>query len=107
VVINYYELNDFIVLEVTGEIIKNNESKYLCEILDTLIDSGKRRIGIDLSYVSYADSELVNIITRYNNRLSQKENGSLMIVSPNEIVCKLLKVSRIDQNVEIVYKDVS
>jgi len=107
VVINYNELNDFIVLEITGVIIKNNESKYLREMLDALIDSGKCKIGIDLSNVHFADSELVNIISHYRSRLDLTQNGSLMIISPIDRVSKLLKVSQVDRNVEIIYKGVS
>jgi anti-sigma B factor antagonist len=98
-----YELSE------SGEIsiLKLQEARLIYENLDpiqeqfiSLVESGKRKIIIDLSEVEYIDSFAVGFIMDMYRRLSIKD-GALRLSGLQARVKKILTITRVDNVIDI------
>ena len=91
-------------------IIKLHEPRMIYENLDpiqeqfiALVESGRRKIVVDLSDVEYIDSFAVGFIMDMYRRLSTQE-GSLKLSGLQPRVKKILTITRVDNVIDIYPK---
>jgi anti-sigma B factor antagonist len=59
------------------------------------IDKGSRHLLIDLTHVTYMDSSGFGTLLGATKRL-RSSGGSLSLIGPNEVIARMLKITRLD-----------
>jgi anti-anti-sigma factor len=91
---------DQAVIELHGELDASTASR-LDAYLDGALDSGERRIVIDLQHVAFIDSAGIGAIVRCLKRV-REAGGDLTLLSPSVVAQHTLDVSGIADLVTIV-----
>ena len=81
------------VLSIGGEVDLYNTPQLKEQILD-LIDSGVRRLVVDLSDTQYLDSTALGVLIGGLKRLRERQ-GELRLASPQPRIRKLLEITRL------------
>ncbi len=79
------------VVDIIGKIDRLKDSITLKSLLITLVEEGTRRVGLNLSQVTYLDSGALNVFVFGSNAL-KKEGGEICLIEPNEYVLDVLEV---------------
>jgi len=93
------ELKDFIVVFLKGRVDVAVAEKIDKKIHD-IIDSGKTKIIIDFSYVTYFSSSGMRVIINLKNSIMTK-NGILRLCNLQSMVAKILKTLELTDFYEI------
>lgn len=93
-----------IVLEIQGDIRAENVHTLRKE-LDRLIEDGHLDIYLDMSKVSYIDSSGLGLLIEINRKL-QPKGGSINIINISEGVLKLLRMTKLDQVLNVMREGV-
>ena len=94
------EKKEFHVLDIAGKINKIKDSVNLKIFINELLEKQINKIAINLSKVSYLDSGALNVLIYSYNTLS-KNNGTLVLIEPNEYVRDVCEVIGLDRIVKI------
>ena len=86
---------DFEIIEVGGEIDVYTAPK-LREAITSLVDEGQRDLIIDLEKVEFMDSTGLGVLVG-RLKLVRGQNGSLRIVSAQERILKVFKITGLDK----------
>jgi len=89
-----HEADSVIVLGLEGKLMIGDGDVMLREKIETLVESGHRRIVLDLSDVPYVDSAGLGEIVRCYTALSRK-NGRLKLRNPSKRIHELLSVTKL------------
>lgn len=101
----YTEVDEVVVLKPFGELNIENAHLFKNWVFDTFIEKGKTKILLDLSEVESIDSFSLGVIVNILKSVSTR-SGSFAIVSPNEQVMKILRITSLDRVIK-VYDTVS
>jgi anti-sigma B factor antagonist len=92
--INKREMGEVTVVELSGKLVLGDASAQLRQVLRDLIDSGKKKIVLNLGQVGYIDSsglgELVSGFTTVKN-----QGGQLKLANLTDKVNDLLTVTKL------------
>lgn len=89
--------NDVVVLVAGGE-IDYSASPQLSERLSERIDSGIRRVVLDLSTVTFIDSTAIGALVSAATRLRELGGGTLAVVCPeeNRQIVRIFEIAGVD-----------
>jgi anti-sigma B factor antagonist len=87
------------ILSVSGE-VDLYTAPNLDERLSALIADGAHRIVIDFSDVEFLDSTGLGVVVKTLKRVREQE-GSLMVVVPNDRIQKVFRITGLDQVVTL------
>lgn len=90
------EDNDVVVLKLSGKLMIGEGDALLREKMEGLVDSGHRRIVLDLEDVPYVDSAGLGEIVRCYTSL-QRKNGLLKLRKPSKRIQELINVTRLSK----------
>lgn len=88
------------VIDIKGKINRLKDSVNLKTMFNDLLVQGIHNIALNLKNVTYLDSGALNVIIYSHNTLS-KENGTLVLIAPNEYVKDVLEVVGLNKIVKI------
>lgn len=89
-----------IALEIKGSIHAGPECAKLGQEVDKLIASSETRVIFDMSGVTHADSAAIGVIVKCLTKLKDA-NGALRIACVQPMVDYSLKLTKVDQVIEI------
>jgi len=88
------ERDGIVILEPKGKILGGPDATVLKEKLQSLIDSGKTRVVIDLADVDYMNSTGLGILISTLTTL-RKANGELKLANVTEKIQSLLTITKL------------
>jgi anti-sigma B factor antagonist len=88
------ERDGVVILEPKGKILGGPDATVLKEKLQSLIDSGKTRVVIDLADVDYMNSTGLGILISTLTTL-RKANGELKLANVTEKIQSLLTITKL------------
>jgi anti-sigma B factor antagonist len=88
------QIDDIIILEVTGRITLGEGNVMLREIVRDLAEKGTRRVVLNLAEVNYIDSSGVGELVKTHTTI-QNKGGQLKLASLNKRVHDLLEMTRL------------
>ena len=98
------EQNGISIISLQGKIMGGPEAGQINDHINTLLDSGKKDIIVDLEEVEWMNSSglgiLIGIVTTLKN-----SNGRLVLVNVSERIENLLKITKL-QDVFSIEKDI-
>ena len=71
------------------------------QLLVVILDSGKKRLLVDLSDVTYIDSAILGVLVGASKRLVP-QGGGVTIACPDENIRQVLEITELDRVFEIV-----
>lgn len=89
-----------IALEIKGSLHSGPECAKLSEEVDKLIQSRETRVILEMSGVTHADSSAIGVIVKCFTKL-KSANGSLRIACAQSMVDYSLKLTKVDQVIEL------
>ncbi|MFN9374405.1 MAG: STAS domain-containing protein [Planctomycetaceae bacterium] len=89
--ITHRDVDDRVVLDLEGR-IDANWADYLSRALESVVESGRHRVDLDLARVSYISSAGVAVLVRWYQQL-RKAGGQLRVVQPSKLVAEVLQLS--------------
>lgn len=89
-----------IALEIKGSLHSGPECAKLSEEVDKLIQARETRVILEMSGVTHADSSAIGVIVKCFTKL-KSANGGLRIACAQPMVDYSLKLTRVDQVIEI------
>jgi len=88
-----------IIVDIIGEIKKPQGSNELDVLLKQLLEKGNKRIGLNMSQVTYLDSGAISsIITTYKKL---KKKGEMFIVEPSPDVIDIITLLELNSIINI------
>jgi len=88
------EIGDVVVLDVNGKIMGGPDSEAFQATIDTLVESGKRKVLVNLENVSWINSTGLGILIAGFSSL-QKSGGKLKLVNVSQRIESLLAVTKL------------
>lgn len=88
-------------LEISGDLIGENNGPGLVELLNDHINKGVTKCVIDISEVRYMNSSGIGVLITILTKLRNKE-GEVVLLKPSEQVKKLLVITKLDNIFTIV-----
>ncbi|HXV59720.1 MAG TPA: STAS domain-containing protein [Vicinamibacteria bacterium] len=85
---------DVVMLDLSGKLMIGDGDDILREKVESLVQSGHKRIGLNLADVPYVDSAGLGEIVRCYTSVSRNE-GKLRVVNPSKRIMELLTVTRL------------
>lgn len=82
---------DRVVLDLEGR-IDANWADYLSRALESVVESGRHRVALNLAQVSYISSAGVAVLVRWHHQL-RKAGGQLRVIEPSRLVAEVLQLS--------------
>lgn len=92
--------NKFYIIDIKGKINRLKDSVNLKATFNGLIVKGITNVALNLKNVTYLDSGALNVIIYSYNSLC-KNNGTLVLIEPNEYVKDVLEVVGLNKIVKI------
>jgi len=88
------EQNGVVIIALSGKIMGGPEANQINDQINQFIDSGKKRIVIDLEHVEWMNSSglgiLINAVTTLKNN-----GGKLFLVNASDRIKNLLKITKL------------
>jgi anti-sigma B factor antagonist len=91
---------DIVVLEMKGRITMGNDCRQVEWTTKKLVAENKKKMIFDLSGVTHIDSTGIGIIVMVAGQM-KKAGGALRVAGANEHVESLLRMTAVDQIVEL------
>ncbi len=92
--INSRLVNGVTILDLSGEVVLGEESKTLRKTLKDLVESGNRKVLLNLGAVSYIDtSGLGTLVSAYGDMASQQ--GQLKLLNLTKRVQTVLQITKL------------
>src|SRR6188474_2427304 len=88
------EIGDVVVLDVNGKIMGGPDSEAFQATIDALVESGKRKVLVNLENVSWINSTGLGILIAGFPSL-QKSGGKLKLVNVSQRIESLLAVTKL------------
>jgi anti-sigma B factor antagonist len=88
------EIGDVVVLDVNGKIMGGPDSEEFQATIDALVESGKRKVLVNLENVSWINSTGLGILIAGFSSL-QKSGGKLKLVNVSQRIESLLAVTKL------------
>lgn len=88
------EIGDVVVLDIDGKIMGGVDSELFQETIQSLIDSGKRKVLVNLERVKWINSTGLGVLIAGFSAL-QKSGGKLKLLHVSERVEGLLKITKL------------
>jgi len=88
------EIGDVVVLDVNGKIMGGPDSEAFQATIDALVESGKRKVLVNLENVSWINSTGLGILIAGFSSL-QKSGGKLKLVNVSQRIESLLAVTKL------------
>ncbi|HSF14542.1 MAG TPA: STAS domain-containing protein [Vicinamibacteria bacterium] len=85
---------DVVMLDLSGKLMIGDGDDILREKVDSLVQAGHKRIGLNLADVPYVDSAGLGEIVRCYTSVSRID-GKLRVVNPSKRIVELLTVTRL------------
>ncbi len=86
---------DLLLLALQGDLLGENSSKEILEVVNQAIAKQIKAIVIDLSSVRYINSSGLGVLITLLTKMKNKE-GEVVLINPSEQVNKLLQVTKLD-----------
>jgi len=81
-------------LDLSGKLMIGDGDEVLREKVESLVQAGHKRIGLNLADVPYVDSAGLGEIVRCYTNVSRNE-GKLRVLNPSKRISELLTVTRL------------
>ncbi|WP_375581026.1 STAS domain-containing protein [Marivirga tractuosa] len=88
-------------LEISGDLIGENNEPGLVELLNDHINKGITKCIIDISGVRYMNSSGIGVLITILTKLRNKD-GEVVLINPSEQVKKLLVITKLN-NIFTIY----
>ena len=88
-------------LEISGDLIGENNGPGLVELLHDHINQGITKCAIDISNVRYMNSSGIGVLITILTKLRNKD-GEVVLINPSEQVKKLLVITKLN-NIFTIY----
>jgi anti-sigma B factor antagonist len=88
------EIGDVVVLDIDGKIMGGVDSELFQETIQSLIDSGKRKVLVNLENVKWVNSTGLGVLIAGYSAL-QKSGGRLKLLQVSERVEGLLNITKL------------
>ena len=88
--------NDVVILDLSGKLLIGEGDELLREKVETLIQAGHKKIGLNLADVPYVDSAGLGEIVRCYTNVDRNE-GKLRVLNPSKRIRDLLAVTRLEK----------
>ncbi|UCE01291.1 MAG: STAS domain-containing protein [Candidatus Latescibacterota bacterium] len=88
------EIGDVVVLDIDGKIMGGVDSELFQETIQSLIDSGKRKVVVNLENVKWINSTGLGVLIAGYSAL-QKSGGRLKLLQVSERVEGLLNITKL------------
>jgi anti-sigma B factor antagonist len=88
------EIGEVVVLDVNGKIMGGPDSEAVQATIDALVESGKRKVLVNLENVSWINSTGLGILIAGFSSL-QKSGGKLKLVNVSQRIESLLAVTKL------------
>jgi anti-sigma B factor antagonist len=88
-------------LEISGDLIGENNGPGLVELLNDHINEGITKCTIDISGVRYMNSSGIGVLITILTKLRNKD-GEVVLINPSEQVKKLLVITKLN-NIFTIY----
>ena len=97
--VSVWALGSCVILALLGEWVEGAAAR-VREVLALLIESGVRRVAVDLSGLWSADSQLLDAVREAADKLA-KQGGSLVLAAPQRSVALILDLSGISRCIPV------
>ena len=98
--LNWEKKNDWIIVEMVGELDMGNSNEFKNYIIDEFISKGELNIALDFSKMEYIDSSGLGAIVSVHKRC-KLNGGRLAICGMNETLSRLFKLTSLDKALNI------
>ena len=98
--INVRKVKSAVVLDLTGPLLMGEAEKAFLDATRDIIDSGARKVGVNLAGVQYIDSSGVGALVRTFKRLREVD-GKIRFFAPSRQVRQILRMVRLDTLLEL------
>lgn len=92
-------LGSCVILALLGDWVEGAAAR-VREVLALLIESGVRRVAVDLSGLWSADSHFLDVLREAADKLA-KQGGSLVLAAPQRSVAVILDLSGISRSIPV------
>jgi len=94
-------IDNILNLEISGDLIGENNGPGLIELLNDQINEGITKCIIDISDVRYMNSSGIGVLITILTKLRNKD-GEVVLLNPSEQVKKLLVITKLN-NIFTIY----
>ncbi|SMG39707.1 anti-sigma B factor antagonist [Marivirga sericea] len=94
-------IDNILNLEISGDLIGENNGPGLVELLNDEINKGITKCAIDISGVRYMNSSGIGVLITILTKLRNKD-GEVVLINPSEQVKKLLIITKLN-NIFTIY----
>lgn len=95
-IIDKRRVEGMVLLSVEGIIKLGQSAEFLVQSLERTLEKDEGHVLLDLSKINYIDSTGIGELVGYLSRFAERKR-KLILVSPSDRICKLLKVAQIDR----------
>ena len=86
--------DNVVMLDLSGKLMIGDGDEVLREKVESLVQAGHKRIGLNLADVPYVDSAGLGEIVRCYTSVSRND-GKLRVLNPSKRIAELLTVTRL------------
>lgn len=98
--LNWEKQNDWVIVEMVGELDMGNSNEFKNFIIDEFISKGELNIALNFAKMEYIDSSGLGVIVSIHKRC-KLNGGRLAICNMNETLTRLFKLTSLDKALNI------